>query len=74
MKLIEAFNEVQKLKVDEVPWEVKRVFPTEGSRGLTLEVVGSEVSFGEDFVSIEQARTAVNFLVNQLGGTVKWKK
>jgi len=36
-------------------------------------VYGDQVSFGEDYVSLQDARDGVHWLVNQLGGRVTWK-
>lgn len=55
----------------EVPYEVWRLF---GKSSEYIYLAGKQVSLGEDFVSLEQARTAIEYYVNQLGGKVKWEK
>jgi hypothetical protein len=70
MKLIDAHKVIQEISVDQVPWAVRRMF----AGSVRLEISGAEISFGEDFVSVTEAREAVEFLVDQLGGKVKWDK
>ena len=50
-----------------VPYDVYKIIG-----GKTLELAGDQVSLGEDFVSMEEARAAVKWYVEQLGGKVKW--
>lgn len=35
---------------------------------------GDQASFGKDFGSLQELRTAIQWYVDQLGGTVKWEK
>ena len=74
MKLLDVRKEVQKLnsKLDEVPWEVYCAFGA--SIRDNFGVAGSEVCLGEDYLSVGQARDAVNWVAEQLGGAVKWSK
>lgn len=68
--LIEKYKAIQAIGNEiEIPWAVKCMF----SGRFRLEVLGSEVTFGEDYVSVQQARASIEWLANQLGGKVKWK-
>ena len=68
MKLIEQL----KLQKDiEVPWYVWRMF---GSQCKFITLAGNQASLGEDYGTAEELRKAVEFYVEQLGGTVKWGK
>lgn len=51
-----------------VPYHVSRVFSTE----TEPRVFGDQVTFGEDFVSLQEARVALEWYVEQLGGKVEW--
>lgn len=54
-----------------VPWHVWRCF---GSQQKEVLVSGTDVCLGEDYVSLEEARKAVDWYVEELGGQVKWHK
>jgi len=71
MKAIKVYEKIQKLneKQDDIPWNTRRLF-REGY--FEINIMGSEISFGEDYVSIEQAREGIQFIVEQLGGKVDW--
>ncbi len=67
--LIEKYRAIQAIGSSiEVPWKVQRLFPS----NLQIDVIGTQIGFGEDYVSVDQARDALEWLVAQLGGTVKW--
>ena len=72
MRLIDKYNEVQKVGGIEVPWQVMSCL------GLAkhLLIVGDQISFAKDadFSTIEESRSATTWLVEQLGGKVKWDK
>ena len=51
-----------------VPYHVSCVFGT----GVEPRVFGDQVTFGEDFVSLHEARVALEWYVEQLGGKVEW--
>ncbi len=51
----------------EVPFEV---YCVTGKR--TIMFAGDVSSIGEDFVSLEQTRAALEWYVNQYGGNVVW--
>ena len=70
MRLINAYNKIQKIEVDKPPFCTTRLFPT----GFRAEVFGDQICFGEDYVDIEEARVGIEWIVNQLGGKVKWER
>lgn len=53
-----------------MPYHASRFF-TEGSR--QIDFAGDQLSLGEDFGSLQEVRSAVEWLVDQLGGKVKWE-
>jgi hypothetical protein len=69
-RIIDKYRVIQNMgSAVEVPWEVKRMFPGQ----VTLEVIGNQISFGEDYVYLLEARAGIQFLVEQLGGKVVWE-
>jgi hypothetical protein len=65
-------KEQLKLQKDiEVPYHVWRMF---GDRCKFITLAGSQASLGEDYGTAEELRKAVEWYVDQLGGTVKWGK
>ena len=54
-----------------VPYDVWHLF---GSQCKSIEFASDRLSFGEDYASIEEARLALEFYVEQLGGKIKWEK
>lgn len=57
----------------EVPYDVWTKF---GESAQNITIMGKQVSLTDegDFATIEELRTAIDFYVHQLGGTVKWSK
>lgn len=55
----------------EVPFDVWRMFGNE--TGRSIELLGEQISLGEDYGSLEECRNAIAWYVEQLGGTVEWK-
>lgn len=68
MKLYEALK--HNVCSFEVPWEVWRLF---GRNQQRLEIIVDQVSLGEDIATLSEARKALEWYVDQLGGSVKWK-
>ncbi len=64
MKLIDR----ARLPGIEVPYIVKRAFPG----GLFVDTAGTQITFGEDYLDILEARLALQWLVEQMGGQVRW--
>lgn len=65
-------KEQLKLQKDiEVPFDVWRMF---GKNCKVISMSGDQASLGEDFGSLQELRTAIQWYVDQLGGTVKWEK
>jgi len=71
MKALVIYNKVQKLreKQDEVPFSVKRMFR---EAYFEIDIVGDQISFGEDYVSLEYARENFEWVIDQLGGKITW--
>jgi hypothetical protein len=53
------------------PYHVWRILGD--SNHKFIEVVGNQICMGEDFASMAEARAAVAWYVDQLGGSVLWK-
>lgn len=69
---LEKFDAIQAIgTVVEVPYDVWRIF-VDSQRPISI--VGTEISLGEDYVSLDKVRDAIEWYVNQFGGTVKWTK
>ncbi len=68
-KIKTAADLVLEYKPIEVPYEVWTFIGTK-----QLEVVGNDISAGEDYKSLEDARTAIEWYVKQLNGIVLWDK
>ena len=71
MKLSERIEQVKELQKVDIPWEFRRIFGRLEMFGNQLCVMGSDQ---QDYVEIEEMQGAVTWLVNELGGQVKWKK
>lgn len=68
---IERHKAIQQIGTEiEIPWNVYRLF---GGPSKEISLVGQEICLGEDYGSVEQCRDAIEWFVNQLGGTVSWK-
>lgn len=75
--LLDRFKEIQKIGLEvEIPfYNVSRLFF--GSSKRKLYIFGNQVELGgedSDFCSIDEARTAIEWYVEQFGGKVKWSK
>lgn len=70
MKIIEQVKLQEDIKV---PWHVWTKF---GESAKHVTIMGKQVSLTSegDFGSIDEIREAIEFYVDQLGGTVKWSK
>lgn len=73
MKLIKAYKEIQKInnRLEPYPHEVWTKLI---GRTFTPRVMDNQfcLSPDADYASIDEARTAVEYLVDQLGGKVVW--
>lgn len=72
MKLKERLKKIKELEDGVVtPWEVMRIFGR-------VSIFGHQVSFdsggNSDYVDSEELKEALTWLVNELGGNVKWDK
>lgn len=68
MKAIDVLVEQEPI---EFPYYVMRFF-VDGNRKITF--AGDQLSIGEDYGTKDEIRDALGWLVDQLGGKVKWKK
>jgi len=72
MTLLEKYKKIQEIGTSvEVPYNVRSLF---ASGKNPLDIVGSDISLGEDYGSLQQCREAIEWYAGQLGGTVKWSK
>lgn len=72
MKLIERYEAVKKIGTEiEVPWVVWTAF---GEKAKLITITGTDICLGEDYKTLEQARAAIAWYVDQLGGSAKWSK
>lgn len=71
--LISKFRAIEKIGTEvEAPFIVTRTIGTK-----RLAIMGDQVSIGHDdcdYVSVGEARLALEWYVEQLGGVVKWSK
>jgi hypothetical protein len=56
-----------------VPYNVWRMFGEKSKNG-TITVAGNQASFGEDYGTKEELRSAIEWYAEQLGGKIKWEK
>lgn len=70
MKLLKIHKSMAatKNKLEPVPFKITCVF----GQGFYLNTDGTYVCLGEDYVSVEDAREAVAWVAEQLGGKVEW--
>jgi hypothetical protein len=70
--LIERYREIQKIGIEtEVPHAVWTCF---GPQQKVVSILGDQICMGEDYVSVGKAREALEWYVNQLGGSVQWRE
>ncbi len=68
---IEKYNAIQKIGTEvQVPFYVWTKF---GSKQKQISLVGTDISLGEDYCRIDEARNAIKWYVTQLGGKVTWE-
>jgi len=65
---IELINKAEE-EAPEIPWEVWTAFFDTRPAGY---ISGNMVSFGGDYKSLEEMQVAIQWMVEQLGGEVKW--
>lgn len=71
MNLKEKLEEIAKIEAVQTPWEVKRIFGKVTLCGSQISIIGDAYS---DYVDLEEFRQALNWLVEQSGGTIAWDK
>lgn len=70
--IFQKYKAIQELGTTvEVPMYAWSLF---SDKAFNIEVFGDHVSCGSDYMSMVEARQAVEFFVKQLCGEVKWKK
>ena len=57
----------------EVPFDVWRLFGSKEKNG-TITMMGHQASFGEDYGTLPELRSAIEWYVDQLGGKITWEK
>lgn len=55
----------------DVPFYVWRMF---GQNCKVISMAGGQASLGEDYGSLQELRSAIEWYVDQLGGKVKWEE
>lgn len=70
LTFLEKHELVSKYSTQEVPFQVWRMF---GDSQKTIQLLGEDICLGEDYGSLEACREALEWYVDQLGGTVSWK-
>lgn len=70
MRVIDALKVIERVSEEvETPWCLKRAF-----KDIKVEAFGDQITFGEDFLSITEARESIEALVYTLGGKVEWEE
>ena len=71
--IIEKFRAIEKIGTEvEVPFHVHRIVG-----GKQMSIVGNQICIGNndcDYASLTEAREALEWYVNQLGGNVQWRE
>lgn len=69
MTIKERVKQIEKLQELEVPFAVRRIVGQ-------ITLWGNQIEIGKDndFASLNETRYALEWLVNELGGKVKWQK
>lgn len=67
----QKIEEITKLQKVETPWKFKCIFGQINIHGDQICVYSNEMN---DYVGLSEFKEAVEWLVNELDGTVKWKK
>ena len=69
--LIQRYEAIQKIGLEvEVPWKVWTFF---ADSAFTLRTDGTYIAMSGDYKSLDEAKAAAEWLVEQLGGKVTWK-
>ena len=73
MKLTKALRKTEEIEteINEIPWSVWTCFWYEQPK---VSLAGDQLSFGSDYKNLSELREGVEWLVDQLGGEVTWKK
>lgn len=60
---------VSELAAHDVPFHVWSLF---GDKQRQIQLLGTDICLGEDYATLKGCRQAIEWYVEQLGGTVKW--
>jgi hypothetical protein len=71
MNLKQRVEQIKQLEVIDTPWEFSHVFGKLELYGRQVTIKGSDL---QDFVEVSELQSATEWLVEQLGGKVKWSK
>ena len=68
----EVVKEIKKVtnRRETPPWEMLSSF---GSQCSDLSFAHDQISFGEDYRTVDEHRKTIEWIVKQLNGEVKWK-
>lgn len=68
--VFEKYQTIQKIGTEVIaPYHVWSKF---GHQQKIVTISGSDICLGEDYATLSEARAAVAWYVEQLGGKVKW--
>lgn len=71
--VFERYRAIQSIGTEvAVPWTHWRLLGNEA--GKIIHISGSDICLGEDYGSLDEARAAIAWYVEQLGGAVQWTK
>ena len=62
---------IDKYKPIEVPYNVWRFI---GQEAKFVRIAGDQASIAEDYGTLQELRTAIEWYAEQLGGKVKWEE
>lgn len=70
MTILNKISEIKKLQEVQTPFEVRRLIGKVCLQGDQISLSDNDLDFG----SVEEYQNALSWLVEQLGGKVKWQK
>jgi hypothetical protein len=74
MKIHDAYKRTQKIqsKIDTVPYKVWTTF---AERQFSMDIMGDQISINDgDYKSLDEIREALDWMVQQFGGSTEWNK
>lgn len=71
--VFQKYQAIQKIGTEvSIPFNVWRILGHRNQK--IISIFGDDISFGEDFGSLEEVRAAISWYAEQMGGKVKWEK